>query len=82
VLVNSPKKDVEIPTVIAYARVSSREQAENSAALDQQIARLDLAGAELVLVDIESGREGKESDPPNFQKLMQWVRSGLVKRVI
>jgi len=37
--------------VIAYARVSSREQAENSAALDRQIARLKAAGAELVLAD-------------------------------
>jgi site-specific DNA recombinase len=82
VLVNSPQKVAEIPETVAYARVSSREQAENSAALDQQIARLKSAGAELVLADVESGREGKESDRPNFQKLMHWVRGGLVKRVI
>lgn len=79
---NSQDKIVKIPEVIAYARVSSREQAENSAALDQQIARLKAAGAELVLVDTESGREGKEDQRPNFQQLMQWVRGGLVKRVI
>ncbi|WP_375470164.1 fdxN element excision recombinase XisF [uncultured Nostoc sp.] len=79
---NSQKKIVEIPEVIAYARVSSKEQAENSAALDQQIARLKAAGAELVLTDTESGREGKEDQRSNFQKLMQWVRGGLVKQVI
>ena len=79
---NSQKKIVEIPKVIAYARVSSKEQAENSAALDQQIARLKAAGAELVLTDTESGREGKEDQRSNFQKLMQWVRGGLVKQVI
>ncbi|WP_322736406.1 fdxN element excision recombinase XisF [Nostoc sp. DedQUE12b] len=79
---NSQEKIVKIPEVIAYARVSSREQAENSAALDQQIARLKAAGAELVLADTESGREGKEDQRSNFQQLMQWVRGGLVKRVI
>lgn len=81
-LVNSQDKIAKIPEVVAYARVSSREQAENSAALDQQIARLKAAGAEIVLTDTESGREGKEDQRPNFQKLMQWVRGGLVKQVI
>ncbi|MBU7585166.1 MAG: hypothetical protein KAF91_20130 [Nostoc sp. TH1S01] len=57
---NSQDKIVKITEVVAYARVSSREQAENSAALDQQIARLKAAGAEIVLIDTESGREGKE----------------------
>ncbi|BAY61181.1 hypothetical protein NIES22_12420 [Calothrix brevissima NIES-22] len=79
---NSQDKIAKIPEVIAYARVSSREQAENSAALDQQIARLKAAGAELILVDTESGREGKESQRSDFQKLIKWVRGGLVKRVI
>ncbi len=79
---NSQEKIVKIPQVVAYARVSSREQAENSAALAQQIARLKAAGAELVLADTESGREGKEDQRSNFQQLMQWVRGGLVKRVI
>lgn len=81
-LVNSQDKIAKIPEVVAYARVSSREQAENSAALDQQIARLKAAGAEIVLIDTESGREGKEDQRSNFQKLMQWVRGGLVKQVI
>ncbi|MBD2440241.1 recombinase family protein [Nostoc sp. FACHB-110] len=79
---NSQDKIAKIPEVVAYARVSSREQAENSAALDQQIARLKAAGAEIVLTDTESGREGKEDQRSNFQKLMQWVRGGLVKQVI
>ncbi|MEH1948241.1 MAG: recombinase family protein [Nostoc sp.] len=79
---NSQEKIVKIPEVIAYARVSSRKQAENSAALDRQIARLKAAGAELVSADTESGREGKEDQRSNFQQLMQWVRGGLIKRVI
>ncbi|MBD2300153.1 recombinase family protein [Nostoc sp. FACHB-190] len=54
-----------MPEVVAYARVSSREQAENWAALDQQIARLKAAGAEIVLTDTESGREGKEDQRSN-----------------
>ena len=44
-LVNSQEKIVKIPEVIAYARVSSREQTENSAALVQQISFLKAAGA-------------------------------------
>ena len=75
-------KIAEIPDIVAYARVSSREQAENSAALEQQVARLKSAGAELVLADVESGREGKEDVRPQFQQLMQWVRDGFVKRVV
>lgn len=51
---NSQEKIVKIPEVVAYARVSSREQAENFAALDQQITRLKAAGAELVLTDTSS----------------------------
>ncbi|MBF2074543.1 MAG: recombinase family protein [Synechococcales cyanobacterium C42_A2020_086] len=72
----------ELPEVVGYARVSSREQAENSAALAQQIARLEVFGAGLVLSDVESGREGKEDSRAQFQKLMGWVRNGLVKKVI
>lgn len=72
----------EVPEVVGYARVSSREQAENSAALGQQVARLEMAGATLVLADVESGREGKEDSRAQFQKLMGWVRNGLVKKVI
>jgi site-specific DNA recombinase len=37
-----------------YARVSSREQAENSHALEQQIARLKAAGATEIYFDVES----------------------------
>ena len=35
-----------------------------------------------MLADVESGCEGRESDRPNFQKLMLWVRAGIVERVI
>lgn len=80
-LVNNQEKIAEIPEIVGYARVSTVEQSQNSHALEQQIARLKSAGVELVLVDVESGREGKESDRPNFQKMMNLVRRGLVKQI-
>ncbi|MFB2834449.1 hypothetical protein [Floridanema evergladense] len=49
------EKIAEIPEIIAYARVSTVEQSQNSHALEQQIARLKSTGVELVLVDVESG---------------------------
>ena len=76
------QKIVEIPQTIAYARVSTLEQSQNSHALEQQVARLKSFGVELVLIDVESGREGKESDRPNFQKMMEWVRQRLVGQVV
>jgi site-specific DNA recombinase len=75
-------RSTDIPRVVGYARVSTREQAENFAALDQQIARLEAAGVERVLVDVESGREGKEADRPQFQQIMQWVKDGVVEKVV
>ena len=60
--VNDREKVVEIPQIIAYARVSTLEQSQNSRALEQQVARLKSVGVELVLIDVESGREGKESE--------------------
>jgi DNA invertase Pin-like site-specific DNA recombinase len=72
----------KIPECVAYSRVSSREQAENTPALNQQIARLKAYSVELVLTDVESGREDKESQRLQFQKLMDWVRLGLIKKVI
>ena len=72
----------KLPPVIGYARVSSKDQADNSNALEQQIARLEARGVDLVLVDSESGREGKEVKRTQYQKLMQGIREGHVKKVI
>jgi len=72
----------KLPPVVGYARVSSKDQADNSNALEQQIARLEARGVDLVLVDSESGREGKETKRTQYQKLMQGIREGLVKKVI
>ena len=66
--------------VIGYARVSSREQAEGRS-IENQIALLKSAGAEEVLVDVESAYSTKR-DRPNFNKLMELVRSGLVSKVL
>ncbi len=63
---------------IGYARVSSREQAENTNALEQQISRLDDAGAKHILSDVE---KGKKDDRPQYQELMWLVEAGKVKTV-
>jgi len=65
--------------IIGYARVSSREQAENSHALEQQIERLKAAGAEKVFSDVESG---SKDDRKSFLTLMDWCCSGLCPQVI
>ncbi|MBD2057899.1 recombinase family protein [Oculatella sp. FACHB-28] len=65
--------------IIGYARVSKREQAEDSHALEQQQNRLRVAGAEEILTDVESGRK---DDRPQFQQLMELVRQQRVERVV
>ncbi|MBE9227566.1 recombinase family protein [Phormidium sp. LEGE 05292] len=60
----------EIREIVVYARVSTVEQSQNSHALEQQIARLKSTGVELVLIDLESGREGKESELVSFLLLI------------
>ena len=64
---------------IGYARVSSREQAEDTNALEQQIARLKDAGAKHILTDIE---KGKKDDRTQYQELMRLVEVGKVRTVI
>ncbi|MBD2234090.1 fdxN element excision recombinase XisF [Phormidium tenue] len=71
-----------MPSTIGYCRVSSREQSDNTAALDQQKARVKEAGAEEILVDVESGRSGREDDRPEFQRLMRLVEQQRVEKVI
>lgn len=68
--------------IIGYARVSSREQFEDSNALEQQMARLRLAGAEEILSDVVSGRGGKESKRSSFQRLLKLVESESIDKVI
>ena len=69
----------EMPSIVGYCRVSTREQSENSAALEQQIARVKAAGAIAVLVDVESGRSDERSE---FQRLMQLVKDRAIARVV
>ncbi|MEC4884347.1 MAG: fdxN element excision recombinase XisF [Scytonema sp. PMC 1070.18] len=66
-------------SIYGYARVSSTEQAEEYDALNQQIARLKGAGAEVVLVDIESGRSHTRKE---FTKLLKLVERGEVREVV
>lgn len=63
-----------------YARVSSREQSQNSNALEQQIERLKAAGASEILIDVESAWKGKQR--PNLDKLMAMVRSHHIDEVV
>ena len=65
--------------IVGYGRVSSREQAEDTHALEQQITRLKDAGAELIFKDIETG---KKDDRKAYQRMMQLVREGKVDTLI
>lgn len=65
--------------IVGYARVSSREQAVDSHALEQQIARLKAAGATEIFQDIQSG---SNDDRPALKKLMFLVHSQQVDEVI
>lgn len=64
---------------IAYARVSTREQALNSHALEQQIARLENAGAERVFFDIKSGRKDNRT---GLRQVFDAIKKGEVSEVI
>jgi DNA invertase Pin-like site-specific DNA recombinase len=52
---------------VGYARVSSLEQARDSSALEQQQARLQAAGCDLVFVDVQSGTR---DDRPQLRKAL------------
>jgi DNA invertase Pin-like site-specific DNA recombinase len=64
---------------IGYARVSSREQAEDTNALEQQISRLKDAGAKHILTDVE---KGKKDDRIQYQELIRLVEAGKVRTVL
>lgn len=63
---------------VGYGRVSTREQAENSAALDQQLSRLENSGCSTILFDVVSGRQAARRD---LNLLTQGIKEGIVKRV-
>lgn len=65
--------------VVGYSRVSSREQADNSQALEQQDARLRDAGATEMMTDVLSG---SRNDRPQYQMLMERIRKGEVHEVV
>lgn len=75
------RKQLRNPRRVAYARVSSKEQAENSHALEQQIHRLEREGIprEDIFYDVESGAE---ADRPQFKRLQEMVRSGEVSEIL
>jgi len=65
--------------IVGYARVSSREQADNSHALEQQIKRLQAADAINVITDVESG---SKANRPGLKKLLDIVKDGQVDEVV
>lgn len=61
-----------------YARVSSDEQARDSNALTQQVNRLLRSGVEEIYCDVQSG---KDDDRPDFERLLNDMRLGIIKRI-
>ena len=66
--------------IVGYARVSKREQAQNSNALEQQIDRLKQAGATEIYSDVQSGFKKKER--PQLEDLLDLIRHRKVDEVI
>ncbi len=69
----------EMKKIVGYARVSTREQAVDSMALEQQEARLRAAGATEIFTDIQSGRKDERSA---LKKLLTLVEEGKIQEVI
>ncbi|BAY29797.1 resolvase [Nostoc carneum NIES-2107] len=65
--------------IVGYARVSSREQAVDSHALEQQIARLKAAGAIEIFQDIQSG---SKDNRPALKELMKLMAEGKIDGLI
>ena len=65
--------------IIGYARVSSREQAFDSHALEQQIERVKTAGAQEIFQDVQSG---KKDHRPALKEVMELVSQGSVDELI
>ena len=65
--------------VVGYSRVSKREQAENTHALEQHIDRLRSAGATQIITDVESGLK---ADRKGYLELLQLIEQGEVEKLI
>lgn len=63
---------------VGYARLSTQEQA-SGLTLQQQISRLEAAGAERVIVDLQSGRS---TSRPGYRELLGLVETRQVSRVV
>ncbi|MBD2074320.1 recombinase family protein [Phormidium sp. FACHB-592] len=68
-----------MPDVVAYVRLSKREQAEDTNALEQQKARVTEAGAQQIFEDI---KQGKSNTRPALNKLIKLVESGKIRKII
>lgn len=77
ILVNTTEEMLD--AIVSYVRLSSREQAENTHALEQQRARVIAAGAQYVFEDIQKGRDKKR---PNFDRLIECVKRGKIRKII
>lgn len=76
----SDNRNKEMEKIIAgYTRVSSREQAENTHALEQQTARVKDAGATHIFTDVE---KGKKDARPQYQELIQLIEARRVQTLI
>ncbi|BAQ63956.1 fdxN element excision recombinase XisF [Geminocystis sp. NIES-3709] len=64
---------------VGYCRVSKREQAENSHALEQQEKRVREQGAEYIYCDIDSGSKDKRF---NFLQLINDIENNIISEVI
>lgn len=68
-----------VKAIVAYVRLSSREQAESTQALEQQRARVIAAGAQYIFEDIQKGRDKKR---PDFDQLIELVKRGKIRKII
>ncbi|MDB9454659.1 fdxN element excision recombinase XisF [Dolichospermum circinale] len=64
---------------IGYTRVSTREQAQDSSALDQQTHRIKSAGATVIFCDVESGKSFTRKE---FKKMIALCNEGRVSELI
>ncbi|MBW4546361.1 MAG: recombinase family protein [Symplocastrum torsivum CPER-KK1] len=64
---------------VAYGRVSSREQAFNSHALEQQLTRLENEKPDVIIYDVQSG---KKDDRSGLMEVLALIQGGEVSEVI
>jgi site-specific DNA recombinase len=63
---------------VGYVRVSSREQAEDSNALNQQRARIQDTPVQKIYEDIQPG---SQDNRPDFQRMMEDARKGRMSKI-